>query len=231
MYIALAIIFAFLLLQVGVALWERRAIWPYTELQDYPRIPDKSPYPTNRIHQACALGFHFLGWAGDRRGTRYLLNYAFLVAPEREAIVTICVGNIIGMRVESTIIHTPAVDGQHLYYTADHQVGIEIDHSGQWKSQLAANTGFQEQWAKHRSWLAAQNVTPRTFTYGHELDEHRQIRHAHFQHLASLGLIKFIDSEKEWWRFSFKGALKNAFIGYVYGMLRALTGGRFPKTA
>src|SRR5687768_10267758 len=160
LYVILGIVAAVFTLQVAVARWERRMVWPYTSIQDYPRIPETTNYSTIRISQARALGFQFLGWAADRKGPRYLLNYAFLVSPQRDSIVVIGTGKIISIPMQGTWIHTPSVNGRNSYYSTDAESAVEIDISGQWKNHLAKVSTFDQLWQNHNAWLRSNNVTP-----------------------------------------------------------------------
>src|SRR5207237_1434446 len=112
--------FALLILfQAGVALWEKRMIWPYSALERNPQFLDPTNYAEIQIAEALNIGFRFLGWAKDIKGPLYRLCYAFLVSPERDSLVVIGVGTVMNMRLSGIWIHTPDINGQNSYYSTN----------------------------------------------------------------------------------------------------------------
>ena len=206
-------------------------VWPYGELQGRPQVDDSSGYGTRWVAEALQAGFVLLGWAPDLKGSRYQLSYAFLIAPERNAIAIVGVGRIFGMPLRGTWIHTPSIDGRHAWYSTDNQACVEVDISGCWKSQLARATRFTELWRKHLSWIQRSCVTPHSFKELRELAEFRQFREDHFREMSTRRLIAFINDSETHWRYTLFGAMKLAALNYSVGLLRAISFGRIPRGA
>jgi uncharacterized protein YeaO (DUF488 family) len=154
-----------------------------------------------------------------------------LVAPERDAIAIIGVGQIWGIPLAGTWLYTPSVDGQHLWYTTDNQSGIEIDISRCWKSQLVRVTRFEKLWKKHCDWVQALGVIPQRFRFQHEVAEFRRFREEHYREMSRRGLISFAKDSELYWRYTVFGAVKAAILNSSVGLLRAITFGRIPRSA
>jgi hypothetical protein len=223
-------VFLMVLLAV-VARLEKRMVWPYSEPEPQPQSPDISGYyGTQWLGEALNLGFSFLGWASDRKGPQYKINYALLVSQQRDCFVIIGIGTIFNMTLRGTWIYTRVGDDK-LFYSTDNQSCVEIDVSRQWRSQLAPVRTFPDLLQRHRDWLASRGVVVKPFTPGREAEEFRRVREEHFQAMSRNGLISFTDPSATHWRYTFWGGLKLAALNFSIGLLRAITFGRIPRTA
>ncbi len=224
------IFIALVLFLAIVARLERRMVWPYGKPEANPQFGDPMGYGARRIYEATQLGFRFYGWAPDVKGSNYRVNYGILVSPQNDSFVVIGVGTIMGMTLQGTWIHTPAVDDRS-FYSSDNQNCIEMDVSRLWKNQLVPGAGFTTLWQKHQDWFAQQRVVPRGFQPGREFEDFYALRLAHFELLERRKYIAFTDSSKTYWRYTFYGAVKLALLNYTIGLVRAVTGGNLPRTA
>lgn len=225
-----AILLALVVLQAAVAKWERRMVWAYGKPEVSPPFGDPEGYGAATVAAAVRAGFTFYGWAPDLKGEKYRMSYAILVAPQNDSVAIVAVGTIFGIPVQGASITTPAV-GDASYHSANQQSGVEIDVSGKWRSQLVPNAGFNKLWEKHRDWLARQRVIACGLAKGREFEDFYAVRLAHYRHLARCKYIAFTDSTETYWRYTIIGAMKWAVLNYFIGLVRAVTGGRFPKTA
>lgn len=230
MYIVVGIIAFLFALQVVTARLEKRMVWPYGNPEPQPQFPDSSGYSTQWIDDALKVGFCFLGWSPDLKGPRYRVCYALLVSPERDCLAIIGAGTILSMPLRGTWIYTRSTEGRVLC-TTDNQACVEIDVARQWRNQLARTGMFTELLQRHHDLLRTSAVTPQPFTPGREAQEFRTLREERYQSMSRKGLIAFADGSATHWRYTLLGALKFAALNYSVGLLRAITSGRFPRSA
>jgi hypothetical protein len=210
--------------------FEKRMAWPYGELQPDPPFADPTGYGSIRVAEAVEDGFTLLGWTRDLKGPRYRVSYAMLVSTERNIFATIGVGSILQIQLAATWLHTPTADGR-CFYSTDHQSGVQIDLSHHWTNQLVPGTSFRELLQKHQDWIRINEVVPRPFARGREIEEFRTLRQEHYRSMERNGLIGFTDASANYFRFTLSGAARTATWGYFLGMARQLSGGRFPRNA
>ncbi len=230
MYIVIAILGFFFVLQAVVARLEKRMVWPYGSPEAHPQFLDASGYGARWVGDALKAGFSFLGWSPDLKGARYQVSYAFSAAPERDCFAIIGVGTILSMPLRGTWIFTRATDGR-VFYTTDNQSCVEIDVSRRWRSQLVRASTFPELLQRHRDLLRDFSVTAQPFGAGREAEEFRSLREERYQLMSRQGLIAFTDGSATHWRYTFWGAVKLAALNYSIGLLRAITYGRIPRSA
>ena len=217
-------------LQVLLFRIEKYKIWPYGQPQDDPHYPDPTGYGARRLSEAVEVGFSFLGWVPDIKGKQYQTTYAMLISPDQTCFVLIGIGKVLRMPVQGTWMYTATTDNR-VFYSVDHQSCVETDLSGTWFNQLCTAREFGHLWDKHRTWIERRNVVVRPFTEGREIEEFRAIRNERITKLWNLGLITFVESSSEQWRYTTRAAMKLAYRSYAVALLRGITGGRFPKTA
>ena len=153
-----------------------------------------------------------------------------LVSPDRSTFAVIGVGAIASLQLRATWLHTPTADGRS-FYSTDHQNGVQLDLSGNWTNQLAKVASFEELWQWHNGWLKEKGVMPRGFRSGSEMEEFRALRQEHFRFMERAGLIRYTDPSGSHFRFTLLGAAKTATCSYFFGLSRALTAGKFPRSA
>lgn len=230
MYIVIAIIAFFFVLQAVTARLEKRMVWPYGSPEAQPQFTDSSGYGARWVGDALKAGFSLLGWSPDLKGPRYRVSYALLASPERDCFVIIGVGTILSMTLRGTWIYTCATDGR-VFYTADNQSCVEIDVARRWRSQLVRASSISELLQSHRDLLRDRGVTAQPFSAGREAEEFRSVREERYQAMSRQGLIAFTDGSATHWRYTFWGALKVAALNYSIGLLRGVTYGRIPRIA
>lgn len=220
-----------LILQVIVACWEKRKVWPYSDMQETlpPRTGDYASYVDRWVADAQQQGFTLLGWVTDTR-EKYNIRTAFLVAPDHDCIAAMSEGTLFGMVVRGTLLHT-LTDGDRLFYTTDTQNLVEFDVTGKAISQLASVTSFAELWQKHQSWIQEKGIRAEHLPQGGEVARWRQYREEKYRAMAEKKWIAFTDNTATIWRYTFLGACYLAVGGYFIGLLRGMTGGKFPKSA
>lgn len=210
--------------------FEKRMVWPYSELQPDAPFDDPTDYGAIRVAEAARDGFTLLGWARDVKGPIYRVSYAMLVSPERNVLAIVGVGRILQIPYSATWLFTPTLD-RKCYYSTDQQSGVQIDISRHWTNQLVPGADFRKLLQEHKDWLNANKVVPSPLTPGREIAEFRSLRREHYCSMERTGLIGFIDPAADYFRFTLSGAARTATWGYFLGMARALSRGQFPRNA
>ena len=209
---------------------EKRLAWPFSELQAQPHFPDTTGYASRWIADAARNGFTLLGWSRDLKGETYQVTYAMLISPDRSTLAIVGVGALLKMSLQGTWLHTPTMDGRS-FYSTDKQAGVQIDLSGNWMNQLVPVPTFTQLFQRHKAWLQEQGVTAKGFAQGREVEEFRSLREQHYRFMERAGLINYIDPSQSRFQFTVVGATKTATWSYLLGLARAVTDGKFPRTA
>jgi len=211
---------------------EKRAVWPFGEIEASPPFGDPTGYGTRWVNDAIQAGWTMLGWSSHIGQPAIKVNYAIMVSPPRDTIAVIGTGKVFErMNLQATWLWTPTADGRTAY-TTDNQNGVQIDLTHNWMNQLAPAPTFGLLLAAHTGWMAVRGIMPAgRFTPGHEFAELLAMRQEHFRAMERAGLIRFTDPAGTYFHFTLWGAARTATWGYLVGMLRTLTGGRIPRTA
>jgi hypothetical protein len=210
--------------------YEKRMVWPFGELESAPFFGDPTGYGYRWVNDAVRAGFVLLGWARDLKGQTYRASYAMLVSAQRNTFVVVGVGTVLNIRVQSTCIYSPSADGRY-FYTTDSQASVKVDLSRNCLNQLAPVSNLDALLRRHLEWVESLGLLPRFFTPGREYAEFRVLRESHFRSMERAGLIRFVDASASRFQFTLSGAAKTATWSYLLGMIRKLSGGRFPRTA
>jgi hypothetical protein len=224
------IILFFLVLNGGVAMWEKRVVWPYGELMRKPAFEDTTGYLARWASDAIAEGFVLLGWAADVRGNRYQLSYGILVSPDGECVAVVSAGKILGIPMQGTKLFSQGTNGRVLF-TSEHQNLVEIDISRRWRSQLAKVKTFARLLERHRNLFKKQRLVAESFGTNGDLAVFRAMLSERIEGMHHRGLIAFTDESRTVWRYTFSGAIRLAVLNYTIGMVRALTNGWLPRAA
>jgi len=230
LFFVLGITVFFLGLTIVVACREKRLVWPYGPPEQAPRCADTAGYGYSRVAEATQYGLLCLGWSPDVRGKQYQTSYAMLLSPDRMYLAVVGTGTIIGIPLNSTWICSRTSDDR-LCYSTDHQNGVEVDLTGTVRSQLVPGASFGTLWQRHAEWLQRAGIRTQPFDIGNEFECFHRLRAARTKEMLDRGLIRYTDATKIWYSYTVLGAIRFAFVSYGVGVLRALTGGRLPRTA
>lgn len=233
-----------MLLVVPVALWEKRLVWPYMPLEDsasgapvaihgdpanpYAVVlatPD-APWPPLTVYAArafeCALsiGFLALGTFRDGKGRLYKVRYDFYLSPERDVLALVGSGTIASIPLNNTWLFTLLADGRCLRIV-DTQPGSETDLAGLADEALITQVDFQELVARHRGRVAASFTPAAAYDDKDPLGDHRDFLMRRTDRLEELGFIRFLNTERTWWRYTLRGALLSTARAHFRGLRRA----------
>jgi hypothetical protein len=220
----------FFVLQVVVGCWEKRLNWPYGAPEPQPRTGDPNGYGYARVSEALQNGFLCFGWCPDLKGEKYQVSYAMLVSPDRQFFVVIGTGTIFGLTLDTSWIFSRTLDDR-LYYSTDHQNGAVIDISRLQRCQLVPRATFVDLWRRHVDWLQKDGVRTQPFDSGGEFECFHRLRSVRFGAMLKRGMIRYTDATNTWYRYTLAGSIQHVAVNYTLGIVRALTGGRLPRSA
>jgi hypothetical protein len=216
------------------ALFEKRIVWPYgpirkdeAEIERLSSSDDReiSNYIIRFINDAAQEGFEYLGYCNDIKGSKYKIVYHFLVSPDKYTLAIIGGGKILWMRVWGTWLFSKFYD-ETCYYSVDNQSGIETDMSKLWHDQLIFCKDFATLYKKHQNWIKENTSALKTYSRGNELNEHHTARIYRVDYMERLGYIKYLDSNKEYWKYTLRGAIKLSLYGIIVGLFRHIKAGK-----
>jgi hypothetical protein len=225
-----------MLLGFLAGLWEKYLVWPYVSSVSYSSGPDSSnPYaspgqadPVPISDYAIAVnreverrGFRPLGHFFDGKGKIYRLRYDFWVAPDGMELVIVGGGTLAGITVESTKLFTRLTDGRGLL-TVDEPKSRETDPSGLTETVVLASADFAELLTRHQERIAAAESPAIPYSQTNPLADHRKFRASRADALVEQGWAKYIDDEKNWYKYTVKGAFFAAVRGSLKEWRRAI---------
>src|SRR5262245_61539442 len=213
------------LLTVVVAMWEKRVVWYFlpvdrttgkpTPLDPHnpyaasgiplPQVPPPSVDASQANSAMQTMGFTFLGTHGDAKGAKYHVRYDFWVSPERDVLVNVGCGTIIGINVDARWLYTRLQDGRTIVTVSD-QSASEYDLTGQRVEALINAISFQQLLTAHRKRVKAQFSLPRPYGPDPLKDLQAEIKQR-VDTLVSSGYAKHLDPRLETWSYTFFGAL------------------------
>src|SRR5262245_29783949 len=199
-----------ILLTAALAMWEARVVWYFVPVEESQRKPaafDRSnpysvptpqtPVPPPSVESSSAsaaardMGFKFLGTHRDAKGERYRVRYDFWIAPERDVLVNVACGTIMGMAVDARWLYTRLQDGR-LVFTVTDQSGSEYDLSGQRIEAVVSTVTFEQLLAAHQLCVSRQ-FSP-VMPYGPDpLKDHRTSVTDRVDSLVRSGYAKHLD--------------------------------------
>jgi hypothetical protein len=214
------------LLTVAVAMWEKRVVWYFLPVDQAPvarphGLDPGNPYAASQVgapqvpppsvdaSQANAsmkmLGFEFLGTFGDAKGAKYHVRYDFWISPERDVLVNVGCGTVIGINVDARWLYTRLKDGRTIVTVSD-QAASEYDLTGQRVEAVISTINFQQLLDYHRRRVKAALSPP--LPYGQEpLAEMKAEIAQRVSSLVGSGYAKYLDPKQETWSYTLLGSL------------------------
>lgn len=231
-------------LTIPIGLWEKRLVWPYVPLDPaafgiravefdaanpYAATastmdevqPPLTPYAARAAEGALSMGFVPVGSFRDGKGAMYRIRYEFYLSPERAVLALVGGGAIAAIPLNGTWLFTLLADGRCLR-TVDNQTCSEADLSGLTDEALIAGVEFEELVARHRGRLAASFTRTVPYDERDPLEDHREYSVRRADRLYERGLIRFLDFERNWWRYGMRGAVVWALRAHFRGLRRAV---------
>jgi hypothetical protein len=207
------------------SLVERRMVWPYKPEAEFRNArlttdeSDGNPYAarpaqtltpiTSYANATCrrleAMGFRYCGAYFDRRGGLYKLRYDFWLSPDRLILAMVGGGTLATIAVSGTCLFTRLNDG-HCLMTIDEPKSQDSDPSGLTVQMVVTHADLEELLSRHRERLSEEERPALTYSTGAALDEHREFRTRRVDRLIDRGLARYLDEERNAWRYTLKGA-------------------------
>jgi hypothetical protein len=133
------------------------------------------------------------------------VRYDFWISPERDVLVNVGCGTVIGIAVDARWLYTRLQDGR-LVLTLTDQSASEYDLSGQRIEALVTTMTFDQLLAAHRERVRGQ-FSP-AVPYGPDpLKDHRDSVIQRVESLTRSGYAKHLDASQETWAYTLWGAL------------------------
>lgn len=219
------------------ALFEKRMVWPYGPLRKDDITPESmkagddkeiNDYILRFINAALGWKFEYLGCCNDVKGGIYKVVYHFLVSHDRYTLAIIGGGKILHMRIWGTWLISKS-DNENTYLSVDQQRCLEKDISKLGHSRLVSADNFVALYENHKSWIKSGVPSLKMYPAGSELEEYRRSRRYRFDYMEKLGVIRFIDSDKECWKYNLIGAIKLSLLTFVTIFRNILEGTHRPR--
>lgn len=205
-----------------VTMLERRRVWPYTPPHAQIIITDPGAYARATVRDAVESGFVFLGWCQDALGGLRSCAYAILVSHDSHTLMVVGVGAVAHRPVRCTWLYSLSADHREGRITVDQPTGIEVDLLSRWKYRRVLSRGFRSTYRAHLDWVARSMFgLPMTFPAGEELLTLEQLRRDRFNNMADAGFIRFIDQDRQTWKYTPIGAARVTLANYA-ALLKAI---------
>ena len=158
------------------------------------------------------------------RSTEGVLRTVWSVfrSPDKSILIIIGQATIGGLRQKLSMIFSKLHDGKYLITTDD---AGEPDISGRTERQLRLNADLWELVDCHRAQLAMAGGASSTFGADPVMKELERLSRDQAEALESLGYAGFLDADRTIWRYSLKGALLLATVGFGKQLLNMLSQG------
>ncbi len=227
MYGCVIILAFFYTLTAVLAFFEKRLVWPYGPCEEQRQFPDIDGYAQSAAYQLSQLGFKFMGWCADIKGPTYKISYGMMVSADGRHLAVVGAGSMLNIRVRGTTLYTRTVDGRT--YTTTDTNNSERDLSGTSRNQYVQAFSQELLLKAHEAWLQEVQATVLPFTPGRELDQLHALREERCRILHSKGMIRYVDSNSNAWKYTFFGGVRFSLILNSVGLLKGLTFGKIPK--
>jgi hypothetical protein len=207
------------------ALFEKRMVWPYLAAAEFnhaqPTTRDSAANPyappskqdpvaiTSYANATClkleALEFGYQGVYYDRRRGIYKLRFDFWLSADRFILAMVGGGTLAGIPLAGTCLFTRLDDGRCLL-TIDEPKSQDSDPSGLTIQKVVTHADLDELIAQHRGRLTESESPGLAYSARAALEEHRNFRTRRAHVLIDSGLARYVDEERNAWKYTLKGA-------------------------
>jgi hypothetical protein len=207
------------------ALFEKRMLWPYQRESEFLKpqqgAKDSSanpysapaaatavavtPYGDATCRRLESMGFSYRGVHYDRRRGIYKLRYDFWLSPDQVVLAMVGGGTLAAIPVSGTTLYTRLDDGRCLV-TIDEPKSQDSDPSGLTLQMVVTHADLDTLLSRHRQRLVESGQPAQPYSAQAPLEEHRAFRTSRVEFLIERGLARFLDDERNAWRYTPKGA-------------------------
>jgi hypothetical protein len=225
------------------ALFEKRMVWPYQAASEFQNeqataresATTSNPYappskqdrvPITSYSQATCLRLESLGWSYhnvfyDRRRGLYKLRYDFWLSPDRLVLALVGGGTLAGIPVAGSSLFTRLADG-HCLLTIDEPKSQDSDPSGLTLQKIVTHADLEELIAQHRGRFTESESSGSPYSARTPLDDHRAFRTRRADVLIDAGLGRYVDEERNGWKYTLRGAWTAVSSMYMRELKRQL---------
>jgi hypothetical protein len=225
------------------ALFEKRMVWPYQAASEFQNdqvaeresATTSNPYAppskqdrvaiTSYSHATClkleSLGCSYQGVFYDRRRGLYKLRYDFWLSPDRLVLALVGGGALAGIPVSGTCLFTRIEDG-HCFLTIDEPKSQDSDPSGLTLQKIVTHADLEDLIAQHRGRLIESGSVGVPYSARTPLEDHHAFRTRRVDILIDAGLARYLDDERNGWRYTLKGAWTAVSSMYMRELKRQL---------
>lgn len=240
------------LLTFPVACWEIRYVWPYEPLRDPTRdagaaqqsgdlqnpyqtpagMSDEPPPPLTSEarfwnESAQALGMRYIGVLRHASSSIIKIRYDFWLSPGREFLAIVGGGKVAAIPVNSIFLWSVLGDGRILT-TINSDTAADPDLTDMTQEMLFQGEGFELLARRHGARLAASGAAPQLFSADTPLRDLFGIRQLKYARLEELGYCRFLDSERNKYRLTLRGAFWYALLSVGRGYRRQFSPDKAP---
>jgi len=201
-----------------VACWEKHPLRQYQ-----PGAPEAVGPPSGYFRAmneaAAARNLQHCGhYLQTRDSSLYRCCVSLWLTADQCTLVTVWGGKLAKIDYKRTLFISVTTDGGEIVTLDD--FGI-VDLSGIRDLEVVYRADFEELAARHDQRLAEAHASLKPFPPTRAMDQFEDLGQVRAERMVALGLAKFLDLQESNWRYTVKGAFKNAFVGYVMGLQKA----------
>jgi hypothetical protein len=223
------------------ALFEKRMVWPYQRESEFVNpqpaakgLPENlyaapaawtpvavTSYADATCRQLESMGFSYRGVHYDRRRGIYQLRYDFWLSPDQLVLAMVGGGTLAAIALSGTSLYSRLDDGR-CFVTIDEPKSQDSDPSGITVQMIATHADLNTLLSRHRQRLAESGESAVPYSAQAPLDDHRAFRTRRVDLLLERGLVRFLDEERNAWRYTPKGAWTAVSALYTRELKRQL---------
>lgn len=210
------------LLPFVTVLIEKRKSWPYC--REYPF----EPFELSKHHlrflekthrQAQEYAFRYLERGYDNKGKTYRLVYDFLISQDGYTLALLGAGTLAAFAIKGVWLFSKTADGRVLV-TITNQSADEYDMSGLNENNLILTDDFKKAFRCHVNKMNEHDWRFEPFAPGAELGDLQMLEMNRLQMLKDKNLIRFLDDEKDRWKYTVKGGAIFSVFGIARGIAK-----------
>ncbi len=208
-------------LPLVTVLIEKRKSWPYSDRYEF------EPFELSKFHQrfmaerkteALEYGFTCLERGYDNKGKSYRVVYDFLISRDGYTLALLGAGQVFRFGVQGVWFFSYTADG-HTFETITSQAADEYDSSGMSEHNLILTNDFKKAFRSHINKMNGHGWRFESFTES-PLNDLRMLLIRRLEVMEAKGLIRFLDADRDRWKYTLKGGFLFAFCGVYRGMLK-----------
>jgi len=200
------------------ACWEKHPIRQYQ-----PGAPEDAAPPSGyfqAMNEAAARQNlrHCGNYLQTRNSSLYKCCISLWLTADQCTLITVWGGKLAKIDYKRTLFISVTSDGREIVTLDD--FGI-VDLSGIRAMEVVYRADFEELAARHSQRLTEVTAPLKPFSPTRAMDQYEDLGLVRAEKMVALGLAKFLELQESNWRYTVKGAFKNAYEGYILGMQKA----------